>query len=220
VLRLLVAGVAAAVPASSLAVPLAAQTARPALEIQLPNPSQLAAEGPLVRSRGMLTDDRTRELLQSGFPARLHYRVELWRSGRFFDALQRTAEWDVIVRFRGVEQTFEVVQVIGDRSLSLGEFQYLQDAEAAVSRPLRVPLQAPREDRRFYYRATLNVQAMSVSDLDEVERWLQGELQPAVRGERNPGTALTRGIRTLATRLLGGERREYATRSASFRPPR
>ena len=218
--RLLVAGGAAALLAAPLAVPLAAQSARPGLEIQLPNPSRLTVEGPLVRSRGMLSNERTRELLQSGFPARLSYRVELWRSGRFFDQLQRTAEWDVIVRFRGVEQTYEVVQIIGDRALSLGEFQYLQDAEAAVSRPLRVPLQAPREDRRFYYRATLDVQAMSVSDLDEVERWLQGELQPAVRGERNPGTALTRGVRTLATRLLGGERREYATRSASFRPPR
>jgi hypothetical protein len=202
---------AAALPAL-LPAPLAAQRARPGVEIQLPNPSRLTAEGPLVRSRAMLSDASTRELLESGFPARLHYRVELWASGRFVDELQSTAEWDVVVRFRGLEQTYEVVQRVGGREFSLGAFQYLQDAEAAVSRPIRVPLQAPREDRRFYYRVSLDVQAMSVSDLDEVERWL--------RGDRNPGTALTRGLRTLTTRLLGGERREYATRSASFRPPR
>ena len=49
---------------------------------------------------------------------------------------------------------------------------------------------------------------------------MRGELQPTVRGQRNPGTALTRGFRSLATRLLGGERREYTERSPSFRPSR
>jgi len=55
-----------------------------------------------------------------------------------------------------------------------------------------------------------------MSDLDEVERWLRGELQPAVRGERNPGSVLGRGLKTLASRLLGGERREYAERTKVF----
>jgi len=53
-----------------------------------------------------------------------------------------------------------------------------------------------------------------------VNAWLRGELQPAVRGQRNPGTALSRGVRSLTTRLLGGERREYGARTATFRAPR
>jgi len=122
------------------------------------------------------------------------------------------------VRFRGVEQTYEVAQVVGQRPLALGAFKRVEDAEAAASRPLRVPITAPAEDRRFYYLATLEIETLSVSDLDEVERWLRGELQPAVRGERSPGTALTRGIRSLVTRLLGGDRRQYTQRSPSFRP--
>ena len=206
-----------------LAVPLGAPLAgqsRPGVEVQLPNPSRLTVEGPLVRSRAMLRDERAQELLQSGFPARLHYRVELWADGRWFDELQRAAEWEVVVRLRGVEQTYEVLQKVGDRVLSLGAFAKLADAEAAVSRPVRVPISAPRQDKRFYYRVTLSVEALSVSDLEELNRWLQGELQPAVRGEVNPGTALTRGVRSLTTRLLGGDRREYATRSSSFRPRR
>lgn len=190
---------------------------RPGLEVQLPNPTRLTVEGPLVRSRAMLSDDRTRELLRSGFGAHLHYRVELWADG-FFDELIRAAEWDVIVRFRGVEQTYEVVQRVGDRVLSLGAFAEIADAEAAVSRPVRVPISAPRANRRFYYRVTLDVETMSVSDLDEVNRWLRGDLEPAVRGETNPGTAFTRGLRALAARLLGAERREYVERSSSFRP--
>lgn len=191
---------------------------RPGIEVQLPSASRLTAEGPLVRSRGTLSDPRIRELLQSGFPARLHYRVELWADGRWFDELQRTVEWDVLVQFRAVEQTFEVIQLVGERPLSLGAFRRVEDAEAAVARPVRVPMSAPAEDRRFYYLASLELETLSVSDLDEVERWLRGELRPAVRGDRNPGTALTRGIRSLASRLLGGDRREYTERSPSFRP--
>ncbi|MDH5234818.1 MAG: hypothetical protein OEW77_07635 [Gemmatimonadota bacterium] len=203
--------------ATVLTAPLAAQ-ARPGIEVQLPTATRLTVEGPLVRSRATLSDASIRELLQSGFPARLHYRVELWADGRFFDELQRSVEWDVIVRFRGVEQTYEVAQVVGQRPLALGAFKRVEDAEAAASRPLRVPITAPAEDRRFYYLATLEIETLSVSDLDEVERWLRGELQPAVRGERSPGTALTRGIRSLVTRLLGGDRRQYTQRSPSFRP--
>lgn len=191
---------------------------RPGVEVQLPTATRLTAEGPLVRARAILSDPYLRELLENGFPARLHFRVELWADARFFDELQRTAEWDVIVRFRGVERTYEVLQVVGQRPLSLGAFTTLEDADAAVSRAVRVPIRAPAEDRRFYYLAALRVEALSVSDLDEVNRWLRGDLQPAVRGDRNPGTALGRGLRALATRLLGGERREYAEQSATFRP--
>jgi hypothetical protein len=196
---------------------LAAQV-RPGIEIQLPTATRLTEEGPLVRTRAMLSDSYIRELLQSGFPARMHYRVELWADGRFFDELQRSVEWDVIVRLSGVEQSFEVIQLVGTRPLALGVFQRVEDAEAAASRPVRVPISAPVENRRFYYLATLEVESLSVSDLDEVNRWLQGEFEPAVRGERSPGTALTRGFRALATRLLGGARRDYSQRSPSFRP--
>jgi hypothetical protein len=203
----------------SLATPLAAQRV-PRVEILLPTPTRLTSEGPLVRAAGVLSDERMRELLRSGFPARLHYRVELWSSERWFDGLHRIAEWDVLVSLRGVDQMYVVTQFVGDRVLSLGAFERIEDAEAAVERPVRVPIAAPGLNRRFYYKTELDVETLSVTDLDEVSRWLRGELQPAVRGERNPGTAVTRGLRSLTTRILGGERREYGARSATFRPPR
>jgi hypothetical protein len=192
----------------------------PGLEILLPTPTRLTAEGPLVKARGVLTDPRMRELLASGFPARLSYRVELWSSERWADELHRTAEWEVQVRWRGADEKYEVTQIVGGRSLSLGAFARIEDAESAVERPLRVPMAAPASRRQFYYEAELEVRTLSVSDLDEVNAWLRGELQPAVRGRRNPGTALTRGVRSLTTRLLGGERREYGARTATFRVPR
>lgn len=199
-----------------LVVPLSAQR-RPHVEIQLPTASRLTTEGPLVRARGVLSDARMRELLRSGFPARLHFRAELWSSERWFDELHGTAEWNVLVQWRGVDQKYEVLQIIGDRTLSLGAFTRIEDAESAVERPLRVPIAAPVSNhRRFYYEVALDVQTLSVTDLDEVSRWLRGEVQPAFRGDRNPGTAFTRGLRSLTTRLLGGERRGYSARTDSF----
>lgn len=208
-----------ALSAALVAAPLAAQRG-PHVEITLPTASRLTAEGPLVRARGVLSDARMRELLRSGFPARLHFRAELWSSEPWFDQLHRVAEWDVLVEWRGVEQTYEVTQFIAGRELSLGAFARIEDAEAAVERPLRVPIAAPASNRRFYYVAALDVETLSMTDLDEVSRWLRGEVRPAFRGQRNPGTALTRGLRSLTTRLLGGERRGYSARSATFRAPR
>ena len=74
----------------------------------------------------------------------------------------------------------------------------------------------PARRGRYYYSVGLDVETLSMSDLDEVERWLRGELRPAVRGQRNPGTALTRGLRTLFVRLLGGEKRRYDVQSRTF----
>jgi len=62
------------------------------------------------------------------------------------------------------------------------------------------------------------VETLSLSDLDEVNRWLRGELKPAVKGEKNPGTAIGRGLRTVVVRLLGGEKRHYVARTGTFRP--
>jgi hypothetical protein len=63
----------------------------------------------------------------------------------------------------------------------------------------------------------LDVEALSVSDLDQLERWLRGELRPAVRGRSNPVNAISSGVRTVVTRVLGGERRHYRRRSGTFR---
>ena len=56
--------------------------------------SQQRTTGPLVSARGVLDDKDLRERLQNGFPARLHFRVELWGTAKFFNDQEGQREWD------------------------------------------------------------------------------------------------------------------------------
>ena len=189
---------------------------RAALEVVLPAPAQSATDGPAVRCSGVLDDADLRDLLRNGFPARLHYRTELWSIGGFTNSLRGAAEWDVVLRFDPLDKTYRASLIAGDRATVLGRWSRIEDAEQVIERPFRAPV-SPREARgRMYYNVTLDVETLSLSDLDEVQRWLEGEFRPAVRLKRNPGTALGRGVRTLLVRLLGGEKRHYERRSGTF----
>jgi hypothetical protein len=159
-----------------------------------------------------------RDLLSNGFPARLHYRLERWASGRWFDDLKAAFDWDVILKYDVLGKKYQVVRVVNKNVESLGEFATVDDAENAAEGPYHPAISLPKKGQRGYYNLLLDVETLSLSDLNEVERWLRGELKPAVSGKKNPGTALGRGIRTLVVRLLGGEKRHYEARTGTFRP--
>ena len=188
------------------------------VEITLPEPARRSGEPPAVRSVQVLSDRRTRDLLHHGFPARLHYRLELWSASGWLDDLRERVDWDVIVRFTPLDRRYTAAWIIGDQVTPLGTFAELREVEEVLARPFRAPIRAPTGRDRFYYALSLNVEMLSVNDLDELERWLRGELRPAVRGRRNPGTALTRGLRALIVGLLGSENRHYEARSRTFVP--
>jgi len=200
----------------ALVAPLGAQKVR--LEVALPAQPAWAEEPPAVSSAGLLSDASMRDLLANGFPARLHYRLERWASGRWFDDLKAAFEWDVILKYDVLGKKYQVVRVVNKKAEALGEFPVAGDAETAVEAPYKVAIQLPRKGERGYYNLLLDVETLSLSDLDEVQRWLRGELKPAVSGKKNPGTALGRGVRTLVVRLLGGEKRHYEARTGTFRP--
>lgn len=195
-----------------------APAVQPAAGINVSVPSlSPAPPGPVVRTANVIADAELKKLLQNGFPAHLSYRADLWSRSGWFDDVESTIEWDVVVRYEPLTKTYRVARYIGDRAENLGRFESYEDAQAVVARPYQPPLPARRSRGRQYYIVVLEVEVISMSDLDELERWLRGELRPAVRGKRNPGTALGRGISTLATRLLGGEKRRYEQRTETFR---
>jgi hypothetical protein len=173
---------------------------------------------PMVRSMNLLRDGNTREMLHSGFPARLHYRLELWNANGFFDDLKRQVEWDVIVRYNPLKRRYTATRIEGDRITALGSFDKLDPIEELLSQPAQPAFAVPEGHDKYYYNLVLDVQMLSVSDLDEVERWLKGDLGPAVHGEKNPGTAIGQGAKTLITKLLGGQEKHYEARSKVFRP--
>jgi hypothetical protein len=199
-----------------LAAPAIAQ-GRPKLDLLLPAPNALTREGPAVRVEHVISDKAMQELLRSGFPAQLHYRVELWSAGGVFDAMRRSVEWDVIVRYDALAGNYRIAHIRDDKVLPIGQFATFAEVVAEVERPYRAPIVAQPDRDRQYYIATVEVETLSFGDLDELERWLRGDVKPAVQGNANPGTALGRGVRKLFARLVGGERRNLRTRSGTFR---
>ncbi|MEO6209931.1 MAG: hypothetical protein ABIQ10_07360 [Gemmatimonadaceae bacterium] len=173
---------------------------------------------PMVRSVHIFNDHDIREMLHSGFPARLHYRLELWGAAGFFDDLKRQIEWDVIVRYNPLKKRYTATRIAGDKVTALGSFDGLDPIEVLLAQPSQPAFAAPDGHSKYYYNLVLDVQMLSVSDLDEVERWLKGDLGPAVHGEKNPGTALGQGAKQLITKLLGGQEKHYEARSKVFRP--
>lgn len=200
-----------------VAVPAVAAAQELQIEIRLPAAEARATESPFTRSAGLLRAPMS-DLVRSGFPARIRYKIERWAAGGFADDLRATREWNVIVRYDQLAGVFNVVRVFRGTATPLGQAATIGGADSIVARLTRTPIPPPRRGERSYYTLTIELEMLSLSDLDELERWLRGEFRPAVRGERNPGTALTRGIRTLVVRLLGGEKRRYEARSPTFTP--
>ena len=199
-----------------IAAPLGAQKVR--IDVLPPPQNAWLDSAPAVASAGLLADAAMRDLLANGFPARLHYRLERWASGRWFDDLKAAFEWDVILKYDVLGKKYQVARVVNTRAQSLGEYPTADAADDAVEAPYRPGISLPGKGQRGYYNLMLDVETLSLSDLDEVNRWLKGELKPAVSGKKNPGTALGRGLRTIVVRLLGGEKRHYEARTGTFRP--
>ncbi len=120
---------------------------------------------PRVQVAGLLADGKFVGLMRSGFPLRLHYRLELWkvRSG-WFDQFVREVSWDFLCR--------------------------------------------------------LEVTTLNDTDLQELERWLKGDVSPAVSGGGSFGDALVRGAQRVLVRIAGLPRLNLEARSAEFRPER
>jgi hypothetical protein len=197
-------------------IPLAAFAQRgPQLEVTV-----LAASPPsgaTVKTSRLLSDSRTRELLLNGFPTQLSFRLELWRVDNLFDELESETQWDVLVRYDPYTQQYQLVRRGSRSTESVDGFATIASVEEALAHAFPVTLRPRRSGTRYYYNVVLEVETLSVSDLDELDRWLNGELRPAVRGKRAPLSALRRGIGTLLSRVLGGEKRHYEARSGTFR---
>lgn len=189
--------------------PLWAQR-RATLEV---TPPIATGTGAQVAATNLFADEDMRDLVRSGFPASVRYRLELWRASGFFDDLEGSAEWQIIVQYDPTAQRYHVVRRQAGRIEDLGSYATLSSAQGMIERPVRATLAPERPGTRYYYTLTVGIEALSVSDMDQLERWLRG-----VRGG-TAASAVGSGIRTLMLRMLGGEKRVFTGKSPSFTAP-
>ncbi len=188
---------AAAVP------PLPASAQQPALTVILQSGE------PRVQATGLLADGKFVGLMRSGFPLRLHYRLELWRArSGWFDQFVSDWSWDAVARHDPLADDFVLVRTGG----AVTRYATRDSLERALEIPYRVRL-APKTAGKFYFLCRLDVTTLNDTDLEELTRWLKGDVSPAVSGEGNVGGALVRGAQRILVRIAGLPRLTLEARS-------
>jgi len=172
----------------------------------------LQSDIPRVQVTGLLGDGKFPDLMRSGFPLRLHYRLELWRSrSGWFDQFVSDHSWDAVARHDPLADDFVLIRTGGS------EKRY--GAESELERALEIPYKitlAPRGSGKFYFLCRLEVTTLNDTDLEELTRWLKGDVSPALSGEGNVGKALTRGAQRILVRIAGLPHLTLEARSETF----
>lgn len=174
----------------------------------------LQSEVPRVQSTALLADGRFVALMRSGFPLRLHYRLEMWRvRASWFDQFQREVSWDAVARHDPLADDFVLIRTGGSTS----RYATPEELTRALEIPYTIQLRPPGGGR-FYFICRLEVSTLNDTDLQELSRWLRGDVGPAVSGEGNFGEALVRGAQRVLVRIAGLPRQRLEARSPTFRP--
>lgn len=170
---------------------------------------------PVVRMGPALDREELADAARSGVPIRVRVRVELWRDG-WTDDLVASELWSAVIAYDPLAQEFLVRGRSADAPVR--RFASYTAARGAIEGDF--PLQIrPNRSGRYYYLGSLQVETLSLSDIEELEHWLQGELQPAMSGERSVGGALGEGAKRLMIRLLNLPARSLEARTDRFRVP-
>lgn len=174
------------------------------------------SRSPIVRSENMLSgNNRWLSALRSGLPVRLHYRVEVWRSrGAWFDTFERQAAWDVLIRHEPLFDQYTLLTFVG-ASRQERRYATLDALGAALAFAYQVNVR-PIEAGRYYYAASMQVSTLSDSDLDELERFLAGDLDETADQGEDLGDALGRGATRFLLRLAGLPSLRLEARSQAF----
>jgi hypothetical protein len=169
----------------------------------------------VLRLIDALADSELEAAVRSGLPLRIRFRTEMWKDG-IVDDLLGAEQWTTVVTFDPLGEQY----VVRTRAVTGSEksFSDYKTARAAVEGSYMVSLR-PTGSGRFYFTGVVTIETLSLSDLAELERWLKGELQPAVSGDRSIPGALGEGAKRLFMRVLSLPERRFEGRSNRFRLP-
>lgn len=186
----------------------AGQERAPPLNIQVDSTTGSA----LLQLGDILAQPEIGGAVDSGLPIRILVVSELFRD-RLLGGQEGRAEWRATVVKDPLEERFVIQR--GDSPGDQQVVASLEEVRAILSTPLSLALRPPSPGR-YYYQGRVEVETLSLTDLEELQRWLRGELGPAVTGQREMEGAVNRGLRRIFIRLLGLPVRRYQTRSPSF----
>lgn len=196
--------------------PARAQTARVSVSLSLASDATpTGARRPLVQVRNLIADPRWAQALDASLPIILNYTLEIWRSrDGWIDELIKTTEWQTVITKEPLQDEYTVTVV--QAKPIVARFANRDSAARYLGFTNRVDV-APDRPGNFYYTLTLRITALSDADLDEVERFLQGD-PSANEGHR---TMLSRGLRRLLLRIAGLPSEELQAKSDRFevKPP-
>ena len=201
--------------ALALAVPsVAAAQSRVRLEVTASEAATpTATRRPQVRTPGILRDPRWLESLQNSFPLRMQYRVETWRVRTdWFDAHERAFEWEVVVQYEPLTDQYAKTVVFGGSPRGFQRFQTLQDLERDLEKVNQVNI-SPAGPGEYYFTAALQIRTLSDQEVEELERFLQGEPNPDRPAE--PGS-VSRAAKRLLLRFGGMPYDQLEAKSARF----
>lgn len=185
------------------------------LTVRLADPATGGAQAPVVRSEHLLDDGRWLGTLRSGLPVRLHYAIGVWRSrGGWFDAFERQVGWDVVLRHEPLLDQYTVLTVVGGRARER-RYATVDALSAALAFAYQVNVR-PSLAGRYYYTASLEISTLSDSDLDELQRFLEGDLDDVAHGSGGVGDALGRGATRFLLRLAGLPSLRLEVRTPTF----
>src|SRR5262249_25406271 len=146
-------------------------------------------EQPVLTTEDLLADPRVTGMLANGFPLRLHYRLQVWRSRSFLDAQVRQTEWDVVIRHDPLFDQYQMAEVF---RLTTRTSRFAgRDALArgiATPREIRV---APTDGGEYYYIAAVDISSLTEGDLKELERFFSGDVGPTATGGEPIGGAIS-----------------------------
>lgn len=166
----------------------------------------------VLRVRDILADEELEAAVRSGLPVRIRFRVELWRDG-FIDDLMASEQWTAVLTYDALSEQY-VARMRADARARI--FPDFASARKAIETAYVVSLR-PQPRGRYYFTGSVDIETLSLSDLEELERWLKGELQPAVSGDRSIPGAIGQGARRLFIRVLSLPERRLEARSERFR---
>ena len=186
----------------------------PRLTITLAHDSAAQLLPPVVRAERLLDDGVFDGALRNGFSVRFHFRLELWRQASLLDHLEGEVEWDAVVRLDPLSGEFDLIRTGGD----VTHLTAMDAVSRALARAFTVEITPPADgpSTHYYYVATLDIASLSQSDPDEVERWLRGDVGPAISTRGGLGGALAVGARRLLIRLSGLPHRRLEARTPTF----